>query len=201
MQSLVYMCFCFTCCEILYIRSVTSLSLWFLSSPASILITSAFDTLIGFKSNNCALFERTGSLEPEKSINSNLQKLPGLIGITFHFPDKIGNLKTVLIQSVLHLFILGGFLFLHSFFNLPVSYIKKICCCVMYVLSASGLAAQSESKYISLYKYRCPQKVQKVQYRYSSVSLFVFFFFLFNAREDLLYIGRLVFTQMSIGYV
>lgn len=130
-----------------------------LLSQAPILITSTFDTLVGFKSNNCALFERIGSLEPEKSINSNLEKLPRLTGITFHFPNKIGNLKTVLIQSVLHLFILGGFPFLHSFFKLTVSYIEKICCCVMYALSASGLVTPSESKYISLYKYRCPQKV------------------------------------------
>lgn len=40
-------------------------------SPSPILITSAFDTLIGLKSNNCVTCERTGSLKPEKGIFRN----------------------------------------------------------------------------------------------------------------------------------
>lgn len=71
MYSLVYMYFCFTCCEI-EAWSLTSLSLWFPFPPASILITSAIDTLIDLKSNNCAPCERIESLEPEKDITSNL---------------------------------------------------------------------------------------------------------------------------------
>lgn len=124
--TLVYMCFCFTYCETLDSRSLTSFSLWF-SFPLQPLSTYTClwhsDRL---KSNNCSSCERKGSLEPEeKSL-----EIAWLIGIMFHFPNKIGNWKEVLIQTILHISVLHSFLFFVSFLNYQFVSYKNLSPCL-----------------------------------------------------------------------